>query len=310
MGAMEVGTQAEQKSLLADARAWQAHPAAAPSVRVRAGPRHAPVPAHRPGDRARPARLLPQPGLEGSRVPVPPRGRGGLLGDRLRDRPRHQVLPGLRRPGAADPEAERQDRDPPRRRGAVALQLDGRGRRPARRRRGRLHALRRLAAPGGRPGAARRGAPRLRPLRDAADRLGLPARLGDRQKGRARLLLRDRLRRPDGDGDGRRRGEAEHAEARPREGQGLPRPLQRGQLHPGGRDPPLRGVGGTLAGGALGRLEGRRRQAPGADPVRARGGRLGRHLRPQRVAARVEPRRSRSSSRSRRSCSPASRRIP
>ena len=38
---------------------------------------------------------------------------------------------------------------PPSGEAAVALQRDGRGRRPARRRRGRLHPVRRLAAPGG-----------------------------------------------------------------------------------------------------------------------------------------------------------------
>ena len=50
------------------------------------------------------------------------------------------------------------------------------------------------------------------------------------EQGRARLVLRDRLRGPDGDGDGRRRGQAQHAEARPGEGQGVPRALQRGRL--------------------------------------------------------------------------------
>ena len=50
----------------------------------------------------------------------------------------------------------------------------------------------------------------------------------------------------------------------------------------------------ALAGGALGRLEDRRRQAARADPLHHGGGRLGRDLRAQRVAARATPRRSRS----------------
>ena len=73
----------------------------------------------RSGHRARPARLLPEPRLEGPRVPVPPRRRSRLLGDRLPDRPRHEVLPGLRRAGAADPQGQRQDRHPVLRRRAL-----------------------------------------------------------------------------------------------------------------------------------------------------------------------------------------------
>ena len=45
--------------------------------------------------------------------------------------------------------------------------------------------------------------------RHAADRLGLPARLGDRGQGRQGLLLRGRLRRPDRERARRRRGEGE-----------------------------------------------------------------------------------------------------
>ena len=193
---MEIKTATEQKSLLSDPRAGQAHPPAPPAVRVRPRPRHPAVPADRPGNRARPARLLPQPGLEGPRVPVPPRRRGRLLGDRLPDRPGDQVLPRLRGPGAADPEGQRQDRRPALRRRALDHQRLGRGRRPARRRRGRLHALRRLAAPGRRPAPAQGRARGLRPLRHAADHLGLSARRGDRQEGRPGVVLRDRLRAP------------------------------------------------------------------------------------------------------------------
>ena len=61
------------------------------------------------------------------------------------------------------------------------MQRLGRGRRAPRRRRGRLHALRRLPAPGRGPAPAQGRAPGLRPLRDAAGGLGLPARRGDRQ---------------------------------------------------------------------------------------------------------------------------------
>ena len=65
-----------------------------------------------------------------------------------------EVLPRLRRPGAADPQGQRQDRHPVRRRGLLRRQRLGRGRRAARRRRDRLHALRRLAAPGRGPRAS------------------------------------------------------------------------------------------------------------------------------------------------------------
>ena len=59
-----------------------------------------------------------------------------------------EVLPRLRRPGAAAPEGQRQDRRPLLRRRALDLQRLGRGRGSPRRRRRRLHALRRLAPPG------------------------------------------------------------------------------------------------------------------------------------------------------------------
>src|SRR3954449_8682337 len=47
------------------AAAGQTGPPAPPSVRVRPGQRDPDAAADRPGDRARPARLLPQPGLQG-----------------------------------------------------------------------------------------------------------------------------------------------------------------------------------------------------------------------------------------------------
>ena len=71
-----------------------------------------------------------------------------------------QVLPRLRRPGAADPQGQRQDRHPALGRGLLDLQRLGRGRGPARRRRGRLHALRRLAPPGRGPRPAASGSAR------------------------------------------------------------------------------------------------------------------------------------------------------
>ena len=58
----------------------------------------------------------------------------------------------------------------------LPLQRVGRGRGAARRRRGRLHALRRLAEAGGGLHPARQGARGLRPLRHAARDLGVPAR--------------------------------------------------------------------------------------------------------------------------------------
>ena len=80
----------------------------------------------------------------------------------------------------------------------------------------------------------------LRPVRDAARDLGLPARARHPEEGRPRLVLRDRLRRARGDGDGRRRREAQHAEAQPGQGQGRAGALQRHGHLPGGGDPPLR----------------------------------------------------------------------
>ena len=69
--------------------------------------------------------------------------------------------------------------------------------------------------------------------------------------------------------------------------QGLPRPLRRDRGLPGGGGAPGRRLGRAVAGGALGRLEDRRRQAARADPLHHGVGRLGRDLRAQRLAARV-----------------------
>ena len=71
-------------------------------------------------------------------------------------------------------------------------------------------------------------------------------------------------------------------------------------VQPGGR------LGRALAGRALGRLEDRRRPPARPDPLHHGGGRLGRDLRPQRLAARVVGGARDRSSRSRRSCSPRS----
>ena len=157
---VELKSLTEQKSLLAELAARQTDPAAPAAVRVRPRQRHPDAAADRPGHRARPARLLPQPGLEGPRLPVPARGRGRLLGPRLPDRDGEQVLPRLRRPGAADPQGQRQDRHPVLGEGLLELQRQRRGRGAARRRRGRLHALRRLPAPGRGPRPAARGSAR------------------------------------------------------------------------------------------------------------------------------------------------------
>ena len=64
----------------------------------------------------------------------------------------------------------------------------------------------------------------MRPLRDAARHLVLPARRSGRGQGRPELLLRDRLRGADGDGDGRRHRQAEHAEDDPGKDKDAPAP--------------------------------------------------------------------------------------
>ncbi len=152
--------------------------------------------------------------------------------------------------------------------GVLLLQLERRGRRAARRRRDRLHALRRLAAPGRGPRPAARRPRGMRPLRHAAGRLVLPARRSGRAQGRPGLLLRDRLRGPHGDGDGRRHRQAQHAEDQPGEGQGRPGALQRDAGRSAGGDPPVRRVGGPGAGRPLRRLQGRRRGRSSATPAR------------------------------------------
>src|ERR1700748_3259306 len=70
-----------------DASPRQTRPPVPPSLRVRPGQRNPDAAADRPGHRARAAGLLPQPRLEGSGLPVQPRGGGRLLGARLSDRP-------------------------------------------------------------------------------------------------------------------------------------------------------------------------------------------------------------------------------
>src|SRR5260221_14622938 len=70
-----------------DPAARQTCPTAPAAVRVRSRQRDADAAADRPGDRARPARLLPQPRLEGPGLPVPARRRGRVPGARLPDRP-------------------------------------------------------------------------------------------------------------------------------------------------------------------------------------------------------------------------------
>src|ERR1700755_488864 len=79
-----------------DASPRQTRPPVPPSLRVRPGQRHADAVADRPGHRARPAGLLPQPGFQGPRLPVPACRRGRLFGPGLPDRHGGEVLPGLR----------------------------------------------------------------------------------------------------------------------------------------------------------------------------------------------------------------------
>ena len=114
-----------------------------------------------------------------------------------------------RRRGAADPQAQRQDRHPVRRRGALAGPRHRRRCRTARRGRGRLHALRRHAGAGAGLRAVSPGSRGRASARHAADRVGLSARLGDRGQGRQGLLLRRRLRRPHRERTRRRRREGQ-----------------------------------------------------------------------------------------------------
>ena len=266
---VELKSLTEQKSLLATLAARQTGPPAPAAVRVRSRQRNADAAADRPGHRARPARLLPQPGLEGPRLPVPARRRGRLLGPRLPDRHGREVLPRLRRPGAADPQGQRQDRHPLLGQGLLHLQRQRRGRACG-------SAPTRSAT---RSTSARRARTRTSPSCARCARTATasacrwssgPTRAAKRStaKGGAELLLRDRLRGADGDGDGRRHRQAQHAEDRPGEGQGRPGSLQRDGGRPGGGDPPVRRVGRPRAGRPLRRLQGRRRDGAAATPAR------------------------------------------
>ena len=138
------------------------------------------------------------------------RAGGRVQRHRRPDRPGGEVLLGLRGRGAADPEAERQDRNPGRRRGPVtACRRRVDRRRPAGRGRRRVHPV--CRDPGGRGGLRPVPAgPRGRTAAGhAADRVGLPARSGDRGQGRQGVLLRRRLRGTHRQRTGRRRGKGE-----------------------------------------------------------------------------------------------------
>ena len=89
-GSREDGSQVDHRAEVAagNALARQARAAAPAALRLRPRQRDPDAAADRPGDRARPPRLLPEPRLEGPRVPVQPGRRGRLLGDRLPDRAR------------------------------------------------------------------------------------------------------------------------------------------------------------------------------------------------------------------------------
>ena len=176
-----------------------------------------------------------------------------------------EVLPRLRRQRAADPQGQRQDRHPAvrrrRSRPATPRSRTRSGSAPTR------SATRSTSAPRARTRTCCSSSRSARTATASACRWSSgPTRAARRSsEGRPGLLLRDRLRGADGDGDGRRHRQAEHAEDRPRQGQGLPRPLQRGRLHPGGGDQPVRRVGRALARRALGRLQDRRRRPARAD---------------------------------------------
>ena len=212
-----------------------------------------------------------------------------------------EVLPRLRRPGAADPQGQRQDRhsavvrlpSPP----ATRASRTASGSAPTR------SATRSTSA----PRARTRTSPSCARCAEDCDRFGMPLVIWSYPrgefvdaKGGRQLLLRDRLRGADGDGDGRRHRQAQHAEDRLQEGQGRPRALQRDGSRPGGGDPPVRRIGRPRAGRPLRRLQDRRRDRADQHPRGDGGGRLRRDLRPQRLAARVERGAEPSSSRSRR----------
>ena len=88
------------------------------------------LPADRPRDRARAARLLSPTRLQGPWSTSSARRRGRLLGDRMPDRMAEKYYPDYA-PGAAAAEGQRQDRRPALRRGALDHQRLGRGRGPA-----------------------------------------------------------------------------------------------------------------------------------------------------------------------------------
>ena len=67
-----------------------------------------------------------------------------------------------------------------------------------------------------------------------------------------------------------------------------PAPYNEMEVEPGGGDPAVRGIGRPLARRPLRGLQGRRRDGARPHPDGDGGGRLGRDLRPQRLAARVE----------------------
>ncbi len=67
-----------------------------------------------------------------------------------------------------------------------------------------------------------------------------------------------------------------------------PAPYNEMRGRPAGGDPPVRRIGRPRAGRPLRRLQGRRRDRPPQHPRGDGGRRLRRHLRPQRLAARVE----------------------
>ena len=168
-------------------------------------------------------------------------------------------------PGAAAAQGQRQDRRAALRRRALDHQRLGRGRGPARRRRGRLHALRRLAAPGPGPAPAQGRARGLRPLRDAARDLGLPARR--RRSRRAARTASTRSTTPPG---WRWRWAPTWSSSTcrsPDPNKDSPRPTTSSRSPRRRPSQQVVALGRALAGGALGRLEDRRRQAARADPL-------------------------------------------
>ena len=256
-------------------------------VPARPRQRHSPVPAVRPGSRARPARLLRQPR---SRRPALHHAAGAsraasTASSSRSGSPRSSSgsTPARCRWSSSSTARPTSRRTPRRSRRCTPRSPTPSGSAPTRSatrstsaRRPQEQDFEQLP-----PGPRRRAA-----TRHAADRVGLPARRGDRGQGRQGLLLRGRLRGPDRQRARRRRRQGELPP--PREDRaGVPATYDSGVLHARQAiDAVVRSANRTLRA-RLRRGEGRRRGDAREGP-RVDGGRRHRpDLRPQRLAARA-----------------------